>query len=163
MMSNLQYLLTKLAEEGTEVGQMALKNQHFGIDECQFSGGESNRERLHGEINDLLGVIRLLNEEEGFGFTPDEGAIVAKMQKIRHYRDYSVSLGLVQKKWTKADLIQEVSFSRLADKWPLGAVAVHLKEGGYTYRTKEGAEEMVKAGFADCYATFDEIFGGENA
>lgn len=163
MMSNLQYLLTKLAEEGTEVGQMALKNQHFGIDECQFSGGESNRERLYGEINDLLGVIRLLNEEEAFGFEPDEGAIIAKMNKIRHYRDYSVSLGLVKKKWTKAELIQEAQFSITSANWPLGAVVVHLNEGGSTFRTKECAEDMIKSGFAHCYATYDEIFGGENA
>lgn len=163
MMSNMQYLLTKLAEEGNEVAQMALKNQHFGIDECQFEGGESNRQRLHGEINDLLGVIRLLNEEESFGFTPDEDAIVAKMEKIRHYRAYSVSLGLVKKKWNKTELI-EIGRRYYGERdWPRGAVLVRLSVGDEVFRSPEGAKELFEKGLADCYVTFEETFGGNNA
>lgn len=96
MMTNKQYLLLKLSEECNEVGQMASKNMHFGTEECQFDGCKSNRERLHDEINDLLGIIELLNEEEGFNFTPDPVKIADKKDKVKYYREYSRSLGLVE-------------------------------------------------------------------
>lgn len=97
-MSNLQYLLTKLAEECTEVGQMAAKCQQFGMNEVYDGDGNvaTNRERLHAEINDLLGVIDLFNEEEGFDFVRDERAISAKKEKIKKYRGYSIELGFVK-------------------------------------------------------------------
>lgn len=96
-MSNLQFLLTKLSEECNEVGQMAAKCQQFGIDEVYSGDGNTltNRERLHGEINDLLGVIDMLNSEENFNFNPDWTAKLKKQQKIDHYREYSRDLGMV--------------------------------------------------------------------
>lgn len=96
MMKNWQYLLLKLTEECNEVGQMASKNMHFGREECQFVDGESNRERLHGELNDILAIIELLNEEEGFDFKPNPDKIAHKKAKVKHYREYSRSLGLVE-------------------------------------------------------------------
>ena len=56
-MNREQYLLGKLAEEGSEVAQMALKTQQFGLDEVYVD--ESNRQRLHGELNDLLTIVHL--------------------------------------------------------------------------------------------------------
>lgn len=95
-MKNWQYLLLKLSEECNEVGQMASKNMHFGQEERQFLDGESNRERLHGEINDILAIVELLNEEAGFDFKPDPDKIERKKAKVKHYREYSRSLGLVE-------------------------------------------------------------------
>lgn len=95
-MKNWQYLLLKLSEECNEVGQMASKNMHFGTEETQTGGVQTNRERLHAEINDLLAIIELLNEEEGFDFTPDPDKIAFKKEKVNFYREYSRSLGLVE-------------------------------------------------------------------
>lgn len=95
-MKNWQYLHLKLSEECNEVGQMASKNMHFGMEERQFSDGESNRERLHNELNDILAIIELMNEEEGFDFSPDRDKIENKKDKVKFYRDYSRSLGLVE-------------------------------------------------------------------
>lgn len=96
MMKNWQYLLLKLSEECNEVGQMASKNMHFGTEETQTGGVQTNRERLHAEINDLLAIVELLNEEEGFDFTPDPVSIALKKEKVKFYREYSQSLGLVE-------------------------------------------------------------------
>lgn len=97
-MSNLQYLLTKLSEECCEIGQMAAKCQQFGLDEIYTGEGNTltNRERLHAEINDLLGVVDKLNVEEGFQFTPDFCAKLKKQEKIDIYRQYSIDLGFVK-------------------------------------------------------------------
>ncbi len=96
MMKNWQYLLLKLSEECNEVGQMASKNMHFGTEETQTGGVQTNRERLHAEINDLLAIVELLNEEEGFDFTPDPDKIARKKEKVKYFREYSRSLGLVE-------------------------------------------------------------------
>lgn len=99
-MSNQQFLLTKLSEECNEIGQMASKCQQFGLDEVYSGDGNTatNRERLHAEINDLLGVIDMLNVEEAFGFNPDPIAHLYKRAKIAKYRRYSVGLGFVEEK-----------------------------------------------------------------
>lgn len=96
MMTNVQYLLTKLAEECSEVSQMALKCQHFGLHEMQTGLTVTNKQRLHGEINDILGVISMLNTECGFEFKENPVAIIQKAEKVSKYREYSKSLGLVE-------------------------------------------------------------------
>lgn len=97
-MSNEQYLLTKLSEECNEVGQMASKCQQFGLDEVYDGDGNilTNRQRLHAEMNDLLGVIDMLNAEEDFDFVPDPIAHLHKRAKIAKYRQYSINLGFVE-------------------------------------------------------------------
>lgn len=95
MMTNQQYLLVKLAEELMEAGQMALKCSHFGMHEQQPNNPLSNCERLHGELNDVMASIEMLNDEEGFGFLADQEAIDTKVVKVIKYRQYSVDLGLV--------------------------------------------------------------------
>ena len=79
---------------------MASKCQQFGLDEVYSGDGNTatNRERLHAEINDLLGVIDMLNVEESFGFNPDPIAHLYKRAKIAKYRRYSVGLGFVEEK-----------------------------------------------------------------
>lgn len=93
-MNREQYLLGKLAEEGSEVAQMALKTQQFGLDEVYID--ESNRQRLHGELNDLLTIVHLLNEEFNFQFSPSVSYAETKIKKIDKYYQYSVQLGRVE-------------------------------------------------------------------
>lgn len=96
-LDNTEYLLTKLSEECNEVGQMAAKTIQFGMEEVYNDGinQKTNRERLIDELNDLFGVIQMLNDEAGLNFLPDPEAIRAKGDKIRKYRGYSVGLGKV--------------------------------------------------------------------
>lgn len=46
-MTRLQLLLSKLAEEGAEVAQIALKTAQFGIEETCPSQPFTNAERAH--------------------------------------------------------------------------------------------------------------------
>ena len=93
-MNREQYLLGKLAEEGSEVAQMALKTQQFGLDEVYID--ESNRQRLHGELNDLLTIVYLLNEEFNFQFSLSNSYAETKIKKIDKYYQYSIQLGRVE-------------------------------------------------------------------
>lgn len=95
MMTRLQYLLTKLSEEGSEVAQMALKTQQFGLTEVMKDQPFTNAERTHQELDDLTAVVELLNGEHGFGYTPNRERIEAKKAKIAKFFAYSCQLGLV--------------------------------------------------------------------
>lgn len=85
-MYNEQYLLNKLAKEASEVAQVALKASNFGLGEVYCY--ESNRQRIFNELNDLLGVVELMNHELNFGFTPDKKSIEDKAIEINEYRFY---------------------------------------------------------------------------
>lgn len=94
-MNLLQHYLGKLAEEGSEIAQIALKTQQFGGHEVMKEQPLTNFERCHKEINDLLAVVEVLNEHHGFGFTPDPAHIEAKKAKMDRYLKQSISLGMV--------------------------------------------------------------------
>ncbi len=95
-MNRVQYLLTKLAEEASEIAQIALKAQQFGLDE-KLPGQElTNCDRIEMEFNDLLGVVELLNQEFGCGIIQDHVAIQAKGIKIDKYYQYSIQCGQVE-------------------------------------------------------------------
>lgn len=101
MMTNEQYLLGKLAEEAAELAQIAIKAQQFGLEEV-FGGegnpdGLSNRDRIENEFNDVVGVVHLLNRQSNADITPDVKKTTAKIEKVLKWREYAVSLGLVQK------------------------------------------------------------------
>lgn len=91
-----QHLLMKLAEEASEIAQIALKTAYFGQDEKYVESDLDNRQRCHAEITDLLGIVDMLNEKCGFNFTFDSMAIRAKAGKVDHYARYSASLGLTE-------------------------------------------------------------------
>lgn len=92
-MDRLQLLLGKLAEEACEIGQIALKTQHFGMDEKCPGQPYTNAERCHQEINDLLAIIEMLNDEYSFKFNPSRLQILAKKKKVNKYAEYSAELG----------------------------------------------------------------------
>lgn len=112
-----QFLLMKLAEECTEVGQRALKQIQFGRDQVQKGdevkdgvappikeAGLSNGQRLRGEVMDLLALLKLLELNDGFDST---GVIEStpvfqffletKVGKLRKYLAYSQELGMIDK------------------------------------------------------------------
>lgn len=91
-----QHLLLKLSEEASEISQIASKAIQFGLINVEPSTGKFNIDRIKEEINDLLGVIELLNNTISFGFSPDEKAIEAKGLKVIRYLEDSIRLGRVQ-------------------------------------------------------------------
>ncbi|RKR46263.1 hypothetical protein [Paraburkholderia sp. BL17N1] len=101
MMTLNQYFLVKIAEEASEIAQIALKTAHFGLSEIQPGRAETNAERVYGELNDLLAMVHRLGEVSNGEFwfdigSPDHVAIATKLAKVEHYLAYSQSLGLVE-------------------------------------------------------------------
>lgn len=95
-MNQLQFYLTKLAEECSEVAQIALKTQQFGPFESMPGQPHTNFERCHQELDDLYAVIEVLNSKFDFEYRPDRTRIDAKKEKIIKFLAYSISLGLVE-------------------------------------------------------------------
>jgi NTP pyrophosphatase (non-canonical NTP hydrolase) len=93
-MSREQFLLLKLAEECVEVAQMCSKCMQFGLEETYQI--ETNKERLHKELVDVLAVVSMLNTDSNFDFQPSVGAMEEKCAKIDKYYKYSVKLGKVE-------------------------------------------------------------------
>lgn len=100
MMTRMQYLLGKVAEEAAEVAQRALKAQEFGMREVQPGQPLNNAERLQYEVNDLVGVLRMAFDEfsspEDFLFLFDPDLQFLKMQKVEKFMQYSRELGEVE-------------------------------------------------------------------
>lgn len=93
-MNRLQYLLTKLAEEASEISQIALKAQQFGLDSVSPKTGESNRGAIKKEVNDLLGVLWPLHSEFELNTLADRGLIMDKVTKLNKYFEICKDLGL---------------------------------------------------------------------
>lgn len=94
-MNHLQHYLTKLAEEGSEVAQIALKTQQFGPNEVMPGQPLDNFERCHLELDDLWAIVEELNDRFCFGYTPNRERIEAKKAKVRKYLNFSINLGMV--------------------------------------------------------------------
>lgn len=97
-MNHLQYYLTKLAEEGSEIAQIALKTSQFGPDEVMPSQPLNNFERCHLELDDLNAIVEELNEKFGFSYAPNRERMEAKKEKVRKYLEFSIHLGMVEGK-----------------------------------------------------------------
>jgi len=99
MMTNQQYLLGKLAEEAAELAQIAIKAQQFGLDEV-FGGQTgtplSNAHRIQAEFNDVLGVMKMLNDECDAGIDQIPEDWENKARKVSKWRDYARELGLTE-------------------------------------------------------------------
>jgi hypothetical protein len=95
-MNRLQYLLTKLAEEASEVAQIALKTQQFGVFEVCPGLGCTNLQRINFEYNDLISIAELINKELGDAHLhPDKGMRDVKKEKLEKYFQYSIECGQV--------------------------------------------------------------------
>lgn len=95
-MTHEQFLLMKLAEEASEIAQIALKTAQFGMTEKHPDMTLNNKERVHLELNDLLAVVDELNTWTQFGFKENYAAKIKKIEKLNKYLGYSVSLGKVE-------------------------------------------------------------------
>jgi NTP pyrophosphatase (non-canonical NTP hydrolase) len=95
-MNRLQYLLTKLAEEASEVAQIALKTQQFGLEEICPNLPYTNKERIYQELDDLNGVLEMLALEFDFQYIVNRKAIMAKIGKVNKYYGYSKQLKQVE-------------------------------------------------------------------
>jgi hypothetical protein len=93
-MNKTQYLLTKLAEEASELAVDALKAAQFGAGEVYED--VTNADRLQLELYDLLTVLKLL-EEEGLVLVSElpTDYETYKRKKILHYYNYAKTLGTV--------------------------------------------------------------------
>lgn len=96
-MNEMQYYLTKMAEEASEVTKIALKTSQFGMDSaCPVEPeANTNRQLLHKELDDLFATIRVLNEQHGLGYELSQVGVQCKVEKMKHYIGVSASLGLV--------------------------------------------------------------------
>jgi NTP pyrophosphatase (non-canonical NTP hydrolase) len=98
VMTRAQYLLCKLAEECSEVAQRALKQQQFGPKQRQ-KGYNKNRDRLRGEVLDMLAHVKFLQDAgEIDRIGGDDVAIHAakKWRKVQRFMGLSKRLGLVE-------------------------------------------------------------------
>ncbi len=96
-MNRAQYLLGKVAEEASEVAQIALKTQQFGFYEIYKD--ESNVQRLKGELTDLLAVCEMVEAELNtpkWLTEPNREDIIAKKRKVEHYLRYSQVHGMTE-------------------------------------------------------------------
>jgi NTP pyrophosphatase (non-canonical NTP hydrolase) len=106
-MTEIQYILGQIAQEASEVAQEASKCQQFGLDETYFDEYHNpkslnNAKRLEQELQDLLGVVRMLNIYSG----GEENVHVScnidvekgnkKIHKVEKYIQYSKDLGMTK-------------------------------------------------------------------
>ena len=95
-MNKLQHLLVKLAEEGAEVAQIALKTSQFGAAEVMPGQLLTNFQRCHQELDDLFAIVDMLNSNFNFGYQPNKDKMELKKLKVQNYLGYSIHLGLVE-------------------------------------------------------------------
>lgn len=103
MLNEVDYLLTKLAEEATEIAQRALKAVEFGLDEVQPGQEQSNAERVGGEVIDMITILLMLADlgvEIQASVAADEqvlnAMIAAKKAKVEKYMALSRTLGKLE-------------------------------------------------------------------
>lgn len=101
MLNVTQHLLIKLAEEAGEIAKECHKALLFGLDDrCTYdpkvraTEGPTVREKLIGEINDLVSVLNTLVEINVLqpGYIED-AKLDAKREKIMAYMDYARMIG----------------------------------------------------------------------
>lgn len=87
------YLINLIGEECQEIGIRVSKILRFGLNEVQPGQGQDNLERLRFELDDLAGVLELLNDTCPGAYEPDRERINAKKRKVEQFMAYSVQCG----------------------------------------------------------------------
>lgn len=105
-----EHLLTTFSEEAAEIVQDVSKSLRFGLEDRNILNptGPTNRERLLIEINQFMAMIDMLIIE---GVLPanwaDPKVRLEKIQKVRHYMNYAISIGALTADsgnlWVKGD------------------------------------------------------------
>lgn len=103
---NLQeHLLTVLAEECAEIAKECSKALRFGLDDKvtldpegpRGSEGPTNLEKIIAELNDVLGVARLMVTEEVLPVDwYDPNAQIRKATRVRAFLGYAARVGTFQ-------------------------------------------------------------------
>jgi hypothetical protein len=98
MLSDEQFLLAKIVEECAEVQHIALKAMQFGLDEQHPELDHNNLERLRFELTDLLNTIEIFDRRFDRCLQPLQppGSLEAKAAKLKKYKEYSHTLGMVK-------------------------------------------------------------------
>jgi len=95
-MNAQEHLLTKLAEECSEVAQNATKALCFGLDD-KYGDRPTNRERIVEELNDLFAVVDMLVDT---GILPSDWlhlpSVLKKKAKVCHFMGYAQNVGTLQ-------------------------------------------------------------------
>ena len=101
-MNYQQYLLVKLAEEASEVAQMAIKCSLFGYDSVdpREDTGETNALKLYKEMLDFSAVMTELEDSTDIDFNPDD-YIDMKRLKLQYYYDVAQNHTLSELKKTQ--------------------------------------------------------------
>lgn len=105
-MNTIEHLLVCLAEECGEVAKECHKALRFGLDDQltlnpdgpRGTEGPTNREKIIAELNDLCGVVRMLEER---GVLPrscmlDTTAQTTKAFKVGRFMRYAVRVGALE-------------------------------------------------------------------
>ena len=104
-MNYQQYLLVKLAEESSEVAQMAIKCSLFGYDSVdpRENTGETNAFKLFKELLDFSAVMAELEGSTDVDFDEinTEDYIEMKRLKLKHYFDVAQNHTLSELKKTQ--------------------------------------------------------------
>lgn len=95
-----KYLLTKLAEEASEIAHIALKTSLFGTDskDPREQDGETNLQKLEKELMDMTAVLLLMAEviqPSGVSALDQDNYIKEKKSKLL---DYFVIVNQLEKK-----------------------------------------------------------------
>lgn len=98
-----RYVQLCLAEECMEVAQRVMKLHRFGADEVELGHALNNRERLQGELEDLVGTMQFLN------ITVRQDRCWSKQVKIRKFMEYSRELGWLFDREAMADQLAVVT------------------------------------------------------
>ena len=105
-MNQIEYLLTCLAEECTEVAQRATKAQRFGVNEVQPDQDLNNAERIMVETQEFRAILRMLEAHGVLDTREDEAAITAKIEKVEKFMGYSIQEGTLDSFTPYRDLIK---------------------------------------------------------
>lgn len=95
-MARVDYLLSHLAQECSEVAIRCTKAQMFGLDEIQPEQDLTNAQRIAEELAELYAMVE---ELQCSGYIPkfaerdQQARISAKRRKAKHFRGYSRELG----------------------------------------------------------------------
>ncbi|WP_435626968.1 hypothetical protein [Candidatus Ferrigenium straubiae] len=92
-MNRKEYLLTCLAEECAEVAQACSKALRFGLDDKRPNHTLTNAQYISAEINDVIALVKMLEEE---GLLPRQNSfreIEAKKAKMEHFMEYAKQRG----------------------------------------------------------------------
>lgn len=96
-MNRLQFLLSKLSEEASEVAQMCSKSSIYGLEHSKPRTEVTNKDRLIDELNDLLAIVYMLESEFFETQVEDTEKLNAKYEKVEKYYKICQELGTVKR------------------------------------------------------------------